>query len=726
MSSLFGPITIDSPLGPDGLVFRSMWASEALGQPFEFVIDVLSARNDLKPSDLIGLPVTVHLEVADLALRHWNGLVTRLEFLEIQGDMTHYRLNVAPWLWWLGLTAGCRIFQDSSVVDIVTGIFRENGMTDFESRLTQQYDRLEYVVQYRETALAFVSRLMEREGIYYFFRHEDGKHTLVLVDGISAHDETPGYASVPFHPPDDHRAASVEYVDHFYVADRAEPGTYTHADFDFQKPRARLYSTLPAPRDHAGASFEIYDYPGGFSTREAGDALARVRLEQIQRPFEMAFGSSNARGLTVGSLFTLTEHRRQDLNVEYLIVDAKSELRGHDLRSAGGEGDQSVFACTFHGLESSTPFRTAARTERPVVRGPQTATVVGKAGEEIWTDSYGRVKLQFHWDREGTADEKSSCWVRVSQLWAGDQWGAMHIPRIGQEVIVDFLEGDPDRPIVIGRVYNASKMPPYALPANQTQSGIKSRSTKGGTPSNFNEIRFEDRKGHEDLFLHAEKTQTTVVKGSQSISVGGDRSVGVGGNETYTVKKKRTTEITGDESLTVVDGDVRHDLHHDITVRVGDTSRSTIQNDYSVQSNAGQISLFRDTSQMTITQGESVLLGTANAYFELDPAGNIDAANTGKARVQLAAGGNILVDTPGGANITIQRGGTQIVVKDDTVTINSTGGVQIVGSKTVDVSVGSTKIALTSSEASVTVGGSKIDLTSSGATVTASMIKLNS
>jgi type VI secretion system secreted protein VgrG len=692
-----------------------MHGREALGEPFCYALDLVSADPNIELTDLLGEALSVQLELPGGGLRYFHGIVTSLEFVDTDGESAHYRATVRPWLWLLTQTTDCRIFQNKSIPDIVKEVFQAHDFGDFEVNLVGDYAAKDYVVQYRESDFNFVSRLLEEAGIYYYFRHDESTHTLTLVDSYSAHEAVSGYETLPYYAPDPHRAAVEEFVDHWRLTQAITPGSATLRDFDFERPKASLEVALSSAGEYRYADFPLYDYPGDYRARPDGETQVRVRLEQRQLPFESADAHTNARGLTTGALFSLTDQPRDDQNREYLIVSTQLSVRGHEIQS-GAEGTSPVFSCDFVAIRSRVPFRTAPIARKPVVDGPQTATVVGPSGEEIWTDKYGRVKLQFHWDREGKSDENSSCWVRVSQAWAGGGWGAIHIPRIGQEVIVDFLEGDPDRPIVVGRVYNASNMPPYGLPDHQTQSGIKSRSTKGGAAPNANEIRFEDSKGHEELYIQAERTQTTLVKGSQSISVGGDRSVGVTGNETYTVKKKRTTEITEDESLKVTDGDVTHLFQHNQTVNVGDTYSAQVKNDYSVETDSGQILLTHGNSEFNITQSQDLWADTENAHVKLEPGGDIDIANQ-NAQAYLASGGAILIKAAA-ADITIKRDSTTIVVTSDKISITADAKVL--------ASVGGSTIELTSSEGSITVGGSKVDLTASGVTVTGTMVKLNS
>jgi type VI secretion system secreted protein VgrG len=597
-------ITVSTPLAEGMLLFERMMGREALGQLFEYEVDMLSKSGDIKPADLLGKPTTVKVQMLDEeGARSFNGLVTRFGPSALEGDVTRYRATLRPWLWLLTRTTNCRIFQRKTVPEIVQQVFRDNGFSDFDAtRLTAgNYRKWEYLVQYRETDFNFVSRIMEQEGIYYYFTHSAEKHTLVLADAHGSHDPTPGYETVPFIQME---AGSTgrrrDYVDAWAFGQQVVPGKMFVDDFNFESPRGDRKSPVSSPREGAHANFEIYDYPGEFVDRGEGMVQARLRLEGRQVEFETFEGSGDARGLTTGGLFTLTEHPRADQEKQYLITAANYVITSNPYGSHGGDGDGPSYRCSFTTIDSQVPFRVPQTTPKPVVQGPQTAIVVGQKGEEIWTDQYGRVKVQFHWDRYGTSDENSSCWVRVAQVWAGSKWGAMHIPRIGHEVIVDFLEGDPDRPIITGRVYNADNMPPYDLPANQTQSGIKSRSSKGGGPSNFNEIRFEDKKGSEELFVQAEKDHNITVKNNQSLSVGASRSKSVGTDETVTVGTTRTETVGTDESVTIGANQ---------TLTVGANRTKTVAANETVNIGAASSETIGSTRMVTIAAAYQVTVG---------------------------------------------------------------------------------------------------------------------
>jgi len=323
-------------------------------------------------------------------------------------------------------------------------------------------------------------------------------------------------------------------------------------DFDFKKPKTSLGATTNVSRKYGKAKFEMYDYPGEYLEHGEGDRLADVRLNELQTQYEILHGQASARGLAAGCTFKLKNHPRGDQNREYLITGVLLHADAGEFAtaSAGGNGSD-FFSCSFTAIDSKQTFRPPRLTPKPIVQGPQTAIVAGPGGEEIYTDEHGRVKVQFHWDRYGKSDENSSCWMRVSQAWAGKTWGSIHIPRIGQEVIVEFLEGDPDRPIITGRVYNADATPPYGLPGNKTQSGIKSRSSKGGGSANFNEIRFEDKKGSEEVYIHAEKDQNNIVENDETTSVGHDRTEDVGNDEKITIGKNRTEKVGVNEKISI-------------------------------------------------------------------------------------------------------------------------------------------------------------------------------
>jgi len=540
---------INSPLGPDKLILAEMGGSEELGRLFDYELQLTSDDPAIDLNQLLGKPMSLSVQQSVGTSRHFHGIVARCSQSVDQGQFASYRVTLRPWLWLLTRTSDCRIFQHLSAPQIIKQVFRDLGFSDFEDLLSRNYREREYCVQYRETSFDFVSRLMEEEGIYYFFRHEQERHVLVLADAYGAHQKAPGYETVPYYPPDgQHRER--DHINDWHLAQEVQPGSLELNDYDFQRPSARIDVRSAMPRPHQAGDYPLYDYPGAYEQTQDGEHYARTRLESLQSLHERVELRGNARGLGSGHLFSLSNFSRQDQNREYLIVAARYYVHQERLESGGGSG-AAQFESNLSCIDAQQSYRPVSSSLRPVVKGPQTAVVVGPAGEEIWTDQYGRVKVHFHWDRHDQSNENSSCWIRVSQATAGKNWGSIQVPRIGQEVIVSFLEGDPDRPIITGRVYNAEQTVPYDLPGSATQSGMKSRSSKGGSPSNFNEIRMEDKKGAEQLYMHAERNMDTVVEQSETLSVGVNRTQTVGMLETITIGQDRIRAVRRDDMLLV-------------------------------------------------------------------------------------------------------------------------------------------------------------------------------
>ena len=536
----------------DALEFSRLDGSDGLSRNGEYRVTVRSRRGDIQADELLGHPVSVVLTTPHAGTREFNGLAVGFYQTGQQGRYHHYLIVVRPWTWLLTRTSDCKIFQDKTLRQIIEAVLADHPYADFEFQLTASYQPWTYCVQYRESDYNFITRLMEQEGMHFFFRHQNGKHTLVIADGAHAHAAAADYASIAYHEPEAARARQDEGMRQWTHGSEIQPTRFTQRDFNFEKPRADLQADArPArPLKHEyQAKLDVFDYPGEYTERAEGQRLAAIRVEEMRHQFDLFEGESNAAGLATGGLFRLSGHPRADQNQEYLIVGASYRVEESPAESELAQTE--LFSVRLTAIPSAQNYQAPRHTPKPIVQGPQTAIVVGKAGEEIHTDKYGRVKVQFHWDRYGTNDQNSSCWVRVSHPWAGKGWGMIAIPRIGQEVIVEFLEGDPDRPIITGRVYNADQMPPYALPANMTQTGIKTRSTLGGGVANFNEIRFEDKKGDEQLYIHAEKNQDIEVENDETHSVGNDRKKTVDHDETTHVKHDRTETVDNNETITI-------------------------------------------------------------------------------------------------------------------------------------------------------------------------------
>jgi type VI secretion system secreted protein VgrG len=523
---------LDTPLGEDVLTLGAFTGVEGLSRLFSYHLTMASHNTAIEAKDIIGKKITWQVQFKEGEPRFYNGVVSRF----VAGgtsdrEMRSYRAEVVPWLWYLTRTSDCRIWppggQKKTVPQIIQMLFDEMGFTDYVNETKDTYPELEYVVQYRETAFNFVSRLMEEEGIFYFFRHEEGKHTLVLADQKSSYAEL--------------KPASLE-IDSWEHQFEFRPGKWTTTDYYFKTPSTSLLTSTNTVVDHPDASkFEMFDFPGDYRFKGDGDAASTVRMEEQEIAYDQVVGSSACRDLTPGGKFTLgrLDHPGEaEEGKSYVVtyIEHSASDVGFQSSSAGAQY-RNAFRC----IPADVIYRAPRTTPKPRVTGAQTAVVVGPSGEEIYTDKFGRVKVQFFWDRKGTKNENSSCWIRVSQNWAGKNWGMIFNPRIGQEVVVEFLEGDPDRPIILGRVYNGEQMPPYELPANQTQSTIKTRSSKDGKPENFNELRFEDKKGKEHVYFHAEKDFHRVVENNDVLDVGfqkhdtGERIVNVHDNLWTTV-----------------------------------------------------------------------------------------------------------------------------------------------------------------------------------------------
>jgi type VI secretion system secreted protein VgrG len=581
MASL-GPVSI-TPLAGNDLFFRSLSGDEVMGGLFEYHVQILSTNPNIKLADALGQTMTISIHLTSGGVRHFNGFVTRLSRVGLHGTHFLYRAVLHPWLWFLSRTSDCRIFQDRSVPEIVEKIFRKHPNNLFEEAL-ETYTPRDYLVQYRETDLNFVNRLLEQEGIAYHFEHVLGKHTLVLTDSTRHRNAATGYELIPLRLPTE--SGQDECLTSWNVSQEVDPAAYLLKDFDYLKPKAPLASrSAPGAKPELHVVGELYDYPGTYDNSVTGDRLVAIRLQQAQSFYETFEAQGTVRGVGVGNVFALDGPLSLEGKRKFLVVKAHYEIHGHPPESQGDDGGEDSFQCAITAVDAQIPFRPARVTPTPIVQGPQTAIVVGPKKEdpgkdEIWTDEFGRILVKFHWERLGQlkpkdkeredeekANDQKPCWLRVAQLWAGAGWGTVFIPRIGQEVMVEFLEGDPDRPIVTGRLYNQDNKPAYLGEKKTTQSGIRSHSSPEGGPKNYNEIRFEDKKGAEELYIQAEKDQLNKVKNNRTadvgaddtVTVGGDRSVTVTGNLSVTIKGggksavHSTQEVTGKHKLHATD-----------------------------------------------------------------------------------------------------------------------------------------------------------------------------
>ncbi|MEJ1128111.1 type VI secretion system tip protein TssI/VgrG [Variovorax sp. CCNWLW225] len=772
--------------GMDALEPMRVEGEEALSRPYSYTItlitpesadiDARSAANvKLKP--LIGEEFSVHILLDGRVggagqERHISGLVTRARFLRLEGKRALYEVVIEPWLGLAQRTRDFKIFQNNSVLDTVNEVLGAYGFP-LSVRTTGSYPAREFVVQYGETDYDFVSRLLHEWGLYYYFEHGQGSHTMVIVDDMQSHRPFPagGYQRIPFSAME--ASSNEEHCHRFRLAEGLQSGRWVTGDFDFTRPKANLMQTRAMPRRTQHSTREVFAWPGNYVVESEGEQLARARMEEAGAPGQVASGAGNLRGVATGHRFTLVDHPQDSANADYLVTAARLFLQ-----EAGDTTGQEEFQCNveFEVIPASNIFRPNPDSAKPRTAGPQTAVVTGPAGREIWTDQYGRVKLSFHWNRYCTKDENSSCWVRVSSPWAGTNFGGMQIPRIGQEVVVDFEYGDPDRPIITGRVYNADNMPPWELPGNATQSGLLSRSSEGGTSENANALRFEDKKGEEQLWLHAEKDQlievendevhtvgrdrtktvdhdetnhiknnrTETVDRDETITVHGKRTETVDGNETVTVKSDRSHSIIGTEALTVT-GDQTHTAKANRTASVtGNQSTSVMGTDSLTVTKARTVTA-QDTDTWSVTLGQTTTIGQAytvsakshsgtyNDAMTLNvPAGPASATSQGDFSVTSSAA-NIYGTAALNVGLFAQAGDFSAVASDNvgvsaeggTLDTFSSGAMTHASPTSVVLNVEGTTVEVTPGRIVLRAGSATLMLDDAGVTVNGTKIFLN-
>lgn len=645
-------LELHTPLGDDVFRVRSISVTEALGSLFEYNISALSTDKSVSLDGLLGKPVTVKLELPEGDPREFSGLVTRFAHVGFVGRLFEYQITVRPWLWLLTRSNNVRIFQNKTAVDIIKAVFQPYS-PDFKVQLTRTFEQREYCVQYRESDFAFVSRLMEDEGIFYYFEHKDGKHQLVLVDEASGHEPVSGYETIHYRE-SIAGAIDLEAVTRWQFSQELRTGKVTLTDHFYESPTNSHQANSATKEAGAAPKFvgEYYDYNIGMGPNNSKvddsniskrstirERFATTRAKEFAAQQAQVTGETNARGMTVGAKFTLADFPADSQNADHLVVSTVIQAGTGEYE--GQEGAAPYFHCQFTALARTTPYVSPQRTRKPQVAGPQTAVVVGASGDEIHTDKLGRVKVQFYWDREGQSDQTSSCWVRVSSPWAGKGWGMISLPRVGQEVVVDFLEGNPDLPLITGRVYNTDQTVPYTLPDNATVSTIKSRSSKNGDTSTFNELRFEDKKGDEYIWLQAEKDFKHLVKNDSYNEIGNDYHTDI--------KNDRKEKVGNDQHLHVVK-DLKQKIDGDAHLQTG--------TDYMIKV-GGQYSL-KTTSDLAAESGAGV---SFKASADVHIKGGANVTIEAGAMLTLKAGGSTIVLGPAGVSIV----GTM-------VNVNSGGG----------------------------------------------------
>jgi type VI secretion system secreted protein VgrG len=653
-------ITVTSDKADD-LLFGSMTTDERLGRMFSYWVQFESRDAEIDLTGLLGSSMTVTIDTQDGYQRHFNGIVCEAAQTGVETVdgliYAQYSVSLVPKPWLLASMVDCRIFTDMAVPDIVKAVLNEAGYSDVKLSLSASYAKREYCVQYREDGLNFISRLMEQEGIYYYFTHDTHTHTMVLADGVGSHAVTKEFAQVAYAAGTDSVLRRQATVSAWSCARSVDVTKCQLTDYNPLTPKASLLATGSASGHGSSDSVTVFDYPGTHGVADLGQHYAQVRAEALSAARSHYSGKTGSCGVEIGGLFTLSAYPRSALNQEYLVTAAAMQLHGAS-RASGGGSDEPSFSCSFEAIESRQPYRSLPTAAKPVVAGMQTAVVCGSdTDEDIAVDKYGRIQVTFHWNKPDKANAKSSCPVRVASPWAGKNWGAVSIPRVGQEVVVSFLEGDPDRPLIIGSVYNADQMPPYELPTNQTQSGVKSRSSKGATAENFNEIRFEDKKGSEEIYIHAEKDMQIVVENNQTIKVGadkkdpGDRSTTIQNDDTLSVGGNLDTTVTGKETRTVEKDRVttlkandQLDITNKYTLKAGDQitlevgqAKIVMKSDGTIEISGMQLKLKGNTkveidgTQTAISGQQLDVKGTKTA---VQGSGMLDLASSGIASLK--------------------------------------------------------------------------------------------
>ena len=683
--------TIDAaPEGLSELVLVDFQGTEGLSQLFEFHLRLASQDPNIELKQMIGQPVTISLQLttafASSEQRYFHGYVTNFSHLDTDGGLATYSATIRPWLWMLSRQQDIRIFQEQTAQSIISGVFQDYGsLASYEFRLSKATANRSYCTQYRETDLNFVLRLMQEEGLFFNFEHTKTGHKLIVTDSSTSAKPIDGFSpSMPYSQGE--MLDDVDVVTSLQSKRELMPTDVGLKAADYKVPNARRYQTSKADIDQGDVpSYEIYDYvgPQGFPDRDRGYELASFRAEALAAHSKVFFGTSTSRRLMPLRYLQIEDHydhngKPEDRQLMILTV-AHSGQNNYQ----AGKGAAS-YSCSFTCIRKKIPYRPLLTIPRPTIPGPQTAVVVGPAGEEIYTDQLGRVKVQFHWDRLGNKNQSSSCWVRVGQPWAGKGFGMIQIPRIGEEVVVLFLDGNPDRPLIISRVYNAQNMPPWTLPASATQSGILTRSSKGATSANANAIRFEDKKGQEEVWLHAEKDQRIEVENNESHTVGNDRSKTIDHDETVQVKNDRTETVGNNETITIGANRTEH-VGGNETLNVGGNRGETIdgaQNLVIALASAETVGLAK---ALTIGGAYTVTVaGAINTAAGLASAEEVGLSKTtmvGKTYT-ISAGDRIELKT-GSASLILESNG-HITLSGTQVLIEGSGPVQING-KDVDI-----------------------------------------
>ncbi len=672
-------LKLKGPLDPKKMILVRADISEGLSKLTETDIQFVSPDHDLKLKEIVGQKMSLEIEDEAESIRYWHGHCVSCAYEGKLGSQALFRAEVRPWFWFLTLHADCRIFQEQSALDVIKLIFGDRGFSDFQDKTSSNFLAREFLVQYRETDYEFICRLMEEEGMYFYFTHDNSKETLVIADGAGSHSALTSAANIEFHFREKEYKREMDHIYEWKSSERVNTGKVSLTDYDFTKPTTSLNTnTTIAKGQHNHKDIEVYDYPGIHVTADDGKTRTRIRAEAYAAEYKRTWGKCNVRRMAAGGTFRLKEHPRSDLNKEYLVLSANHKLQietDQDKEGATSNRDgvndnlnnkdsnkKESYESEFSVQLKNEPFRAPLKTSKPIIAGLQTAMVTGPSGEEIYTDKYGRIKVQFHWDRVGQKDENTTCFIRVSQSLSGQGWGAFHIPRIGQEVVVQFEEGNPDRPIVTGMLFHETKKHPFEFPANKTQHGMKTNSTKGG--GGFHELVFEDKKDEEFVRFQSEKDYMAIIKNNAEISIGFEKTDP--GNFTQKIYANKVEEIeTGDHTFTIKAGSEINTIETDRTSTINNDENVTIANnktdgigaDYKI--NVG--------ANLEIEAGTSIKLTVGSTVFELTSSG----ATLTSSAVEITASGT--VDVTAGGALDVAAGGAATIESSGAMTVKSSG-----------------------------------------------------
>jgi type VI secretion system secreted protein VgrG len=710
-----------TPLG-DTWWATTLQGEEAFSSLYEFRLELKSKKSDIDAQSLIGEVCAVACEGNLTAIRYFSGLIIDAAARGKSGKHWLYELLIAPKLWFASRRADFRIFQNQTVQAIADQILQQNAII-YEWRLKNSYKTWEYVVQYGETDLAFLLRLFGHEGIYFWFEHSANGDKLILGDHFSTHEPFAGYETIPYYPPDASRVGE-DHFNAWHASRMPKSGRYVHTNYDFKQPSADLKAEFAEPRGHLFDQYEIFAYPGTYAEPEQqhGQEYAMARLHGLQVGQDTIVLEGEVRGVIPGHCFTLKKHPVQSQNREFLITKAEYRAQNNEYESGDSvQPEGASFYVKVSAMPANRQYRTPAENfRRPRAHGVDTAVVVGPEGSEIHTDEYGRVKVHFHWDRYGQRDGDDSCWIRVAYPWAGSNFGSIHIPRVGQEVIVDYEHGDPQRPIITGRVYNAQQMPPWDLPANKTQSGILTRSSSGGSSSNANALRFEDAQGKEEVWLHAEKDQRIEVENDENHSVGSNRSKSVGNNETVSIGVDRTETVGSNETVTI-------GAAHAVTVGAGQTFGITGDQTFTVTGNnsyaatestslsAGTTFDASSGEDMTLVSGTKISHGVESAGIVIDA----DSVSHG-----VGESSGIVVEADSITHAVGGSSGTRIEADSISHAVGDSSGTRIEAAS-ITHGVGDSGIKIDGGSIVLSAGGSVVKINDSGVIINGTKIYLN-